>query len=361
MDLPKVEGTQVRGRIYHLNLRIKPEIQDLYGGKSHLRGSLRTSDPKAARREVRRRKAELQEREQERARQAEVEDLVAQLSPEQRAAYDAAGGLEGLLDGFGREQRGADAAPGDGAQTPFHVDVPAPPHRPAHPAPGHIDPEPNEDAGADAEPIGDDWPLGATLAVVSEETEEYEDYGDYEENLFTLADLFEEFAPNLDPQGVEAMRQSVRLFSEFHGDIAYDELTITHLDEFAVASHGLPADMMAKLADGTYVRDLPFAEMIAWTVHTEAKPISETTRFQYVAILKELMTFGVPRYRRGDPWSDYRLQIIRRETVEEPPRKTPSRFAPSEWTLSGAMMRLLELAILVFIGLVLYLLWQARS
>ena len=348
MDLPKVEGTQIRGRIYHLNLRIKPEIQDLYGGKSHLRGSLRTSDPKVARREVRRRKAELLEKEQERARQAEVEDLVAQLTPEQRAAYDAAGGLEGLLEGYGRAQ----PAPGGGA---------APAEPPARPGSlgGPAWPQPLEaarpEAEEEAEPIDDDWPLGGSLAVVPEEVD------DYEEDVFTLADLFEEYARDLEPEAAEALGHVVRLFTEFHGDIAYDELTIAHLDEFAVAAHGLPADMMAKLADGTYVRDLPFAEMVAWTVHAEAKPISETARFQYVAMLKELMTFGVSRYRRGDPWSDYRLQILRRETVEEPPRKPPSRFAPSEWTLSGAVMRLLELTIVLFVVLVLFLLWEARS
>ena len=108
MDLPKVEGTQIRGKVYHLNLRIKPEIQDLYGGKSHLRGSLRTSDPKVATREVRKHKADLLAKEQERARQAEVEDIVSQLSPEQRKAYDAAGGLEGLLEDSERSHAGVE-------------------------------------------------------------------------------------------------------------------------------------------------------------------------------------------------------------------------------------------------------------
>ncbi len=353
MDLPKVEGTQVRGKIYHLNLRIKPEIQDLYGGKSHLRGSLRTSDPKVAIREVRRRKAELLVKEQERARQAEVEDLVAQLTPEQRAAYDAAGGLEGLLDGFGRAQAGAQVAPGTASeppQPPVHPETHGGPHWPPP-----LEATAPQDNDAELEPIDDDWPLGGALTVVDD------DGYDYEEEVFSLADLFDEYAPTLEPDAAEAMRQVVRLFSEFHGDVAFDELTIAHLDEFAVAAHGLPADMMAKLADGTRVRDLPFAEMVAWTVHTEAKPISETTRFQYVNMLKQVMAFGVPRYRRGDPWSDYRLQILRRETVEEPQAKSPSRFAPSEWTLSGAVMRLLELTIILFIVLVLFLLWEART
>lgn len=348
MDLPKVEGTQVRGRVYHLNLRIKPEIQDLYGGKSHLRGSLRTSDPEVARREVQRRRDELHDKEQERVRQAEVEDLVAQLSPEQRAAYDAAGGLEGLLEGLEQKQPRA-VGPAQDAQPTHFATQP----EPAEPAAWREDP-------TAADPIDhDDWPLGdGGLAVIPDEDDTYDEY---EEKPFTLADLLEEYLPTLDYEGAEAMRHIGRLFTEFQGDIAFDELTIAHLDEFAEAARGLPADMMAKLGDGTYVRDLPYAEMVAWTVHADARPISETTRFQYVALLKELMLFGVPRYRRGDPWSDYRLQILRRETVEPPAKKTSRRFAPSEWTFSDAMLRLLEVAIVIFVVLMFILLWQSRT
>ena len=334
MDLPKVEGTQIRGKVYHLNLRIKPEIQDLYAGKSHLRGSLRTSDPEVARREVERRRAELHEKEQEHARKVEVDDLVSQLSPEQRAAYDAAGGLEGLLEGFEQKRSG-----GPGAATP--------------PLPG-----PAASVGG-REAMDEDWPFG------SDDTRESapaapETYDDDEEKPFTLADLLEEYTPELAYEQAEALRHIVRLFTEFHGDIAFDELTIADLDEFAEAAHGLPADMRSRLADGTYVRDLPFAEMVAWTVHAEARPISETTRFQYVAMLKELMDFGVPKYRRGDPWSEYRLQIQRRESIEPPEKKPARRFAPKEWTFSDAMTRLLEVAIIVFIVLVFALLWQNR-
>lgn len=347
MDLPKVEGTQIRGKVYHLNLRIKPDIQDLYGGKTHLRGSLRTSDPEVARREVQRRREELHEKEQERARQLEVEDLVSQLSPEQRAAYDAAGGLEGLLEGLERKRSGAPAAhPSDAQAAPSMQAEAFAPERRADGAP---------DPGRH-----DGWPLGDHRPAAPDDAEIYEDYEDYEDKPFTLADLLEEYAPTLDPETAEAMRHIVRLFTEFHGDVAYDELTMAHLDAFAEAAHGLPADMMAKLADGTFVRDLPFAEMVAWTVHAEARPISETTRFQYVALLKQLMLFGVPRYRRGDPWSDYRLQIQRRESVEPPPKKPSRRFKPSEWTLSDAMMRLLEVAIFVFVVLVFVLLWHSR-
>ena len=330
MDLPKVEGTQIRGTVYHLNLRIKPEIQDLYGGKSHLRGSLRTSDPEVARREVDRHRAELHQKEQERARQAEVEDLVSQLSPEKRAAYDAAGGLEGLLEGFEQTRAGSSPA---AAGAPGSARV----------APPSID----EDG-----PLGDD---STGIAPVYDGS-----YDDFEEKPFTLADLLEEYLPTVDYEKAEALRHIVRLFTEFHGDIAFEELTITDLDEFAEAVHGLPADMKARLADGTFVRDLPFAEMVAWTVHAEARPISETARFQYVVMLKELMDFGVPKYRRGDPWSDYRLQIQRRESVE-PLEKKPARlFTPKEWTFSDAMLRLLEVAIGIFMVLVFILLWQAR-
>lgn len=360
MDLPKVEGTQIRGTIYHLNLRIKPELQHLHDGKTHLRGSLRTSDPEVARREVERRRAELSVQEQQHARQAEVDDFVAKLSPEKRAAYEAAGGLEGLLEGFESRTGMQDSGSQDtgtqntGTQNTGSKDddrFGAPDERDTG---GGTYPATAPAAG----PIDDDWPLGSgALTIVPNEDDDYED----ELPGFTIADLLDGYAPTLEPERAEAMRHIVRLFTEFHGPVAYDELGIEHLDEFAEAIRQLPADSMAKLSDGTYVRDLPFAEMVAWTVHADARPISETTRFQYVALLKELMLFGVPHYRKGDPWSEYRLQILRRESAETTVPKPSRRFSPSEWTLSDALLRLLEVAIVVFVVLVFILLWQNRT
>ncbi|PIE07566.1 MAG: hypothetical protein CSA74_06400 [Rhodobacterales bacterium] len=382
-DLPKVAGTQVRGKVYHLNLRIRPEIQHLFDGKTHLRGSLHTSDPKEAQREVERRKAELAEKEQAYARQAEVDDIVSHLTPEQRAAYDQAGGLEGLLETFEHLRNGAlpatdaaadpsdtaaaeesgiagDTGPGEYGDQAEETrwDSPGNDHGSAPSAPDEPDDlarDPDE-----IEAIDENWPLpSSALALVSHDRSDMRD-SETEYALFTLADLLEEYALQLDPDSAQTVRHIVRLFTEYHGDIAFDELTIAHLDAFANAAHGLPADMMARLADGTHVRDLPYAEMVAWTVANQARPMSETTRFHYVSALKQLMAFGVPRYRRGDPWSDYRLQIVRREPVEEPPRREPNRFAPSQWTFAGAMARAFELTVLLLIAALLYLLWQSR-
>ncbi len=397
VKLPRVAGTQVRGKFYHLNLRIKPEIQYLFDGKTHLRGSLHTSDPKEARREVERRRAELLEKEQEHARQLEVDDLVAQLSPEQRAAYDEAGGLEGLLETFTHlrggtgtasdapSEAGRKAVPTDPARAPIGDSAGESsgdsPETGPEPVPEPEDPEDPEDRGQDhaprpaptaddptpdateteteieIEPVGEGWPdTGHALAIVGTTAGD----GEIEDALFTLADLLEEYALQLDPDTTDTMRHIVRLFTEFSGEIAFDELTMAHLDAFAKAAHGLPAEMMARLDDGTLVRDLPYTEMVAWTTASPAAPMSETTRFHYVSALKQLMAFGVPRYRRGDPWTDYRIQVIRREPVEEPPRRAPNRFSPSEWTFTAALGRAFEITILVLIAALLYLLWEAR-
>lgn len=344
MDLPKVEGTQIRGKVYHLNLRIKPEIQDLYGGKSHLRGSLRTSDPKVAMREVRKHKAELLAKEQERARQAEVEDIVSQLTPEQRRSYDEAGGLEGLLEDYER------AHGKEGAEEPEPGDVIS---RDANA--GDV---PGKDAGGDSEPEtdaspADDSPHEADEDGATTEDETYDEDGP----VFTIADVLEEYIVQTDADGADSLRQCVRLFTEHTGTVPFEDLTVDHLHEFAVAAKGLPADMSARLGDGTYVGELPFAEMVAWTNASDAKHISETMRFRFVAILKELMDYGVPLHRRGDPWSEYRLQIVKREPRMKADERPKPMFSPGEWRSNTLMVRLAEIAILVFVAFVLVLLW----
>lgn len=381
MELPKVEGTQVRGKIYHLNLRIKPEIQDLYGGKTHLRGSLRTSDPKVAIREVKRRKAELNDQELALHRKVEVDDLVANLTPEQRRAYDEAGGLEGLLGGFERTRPDigmalaedddytedyADDFDNDGDD--FGDDFPGPSGFSddlaealrGMPADEQevIDPEP---VAPPARPAPDELPPHRPIAAYARHEEPDPDEGaddlDIEDELFTLADLVEEYTHRLDYETAAPIRHVVRRFTELHGDVPFEALNATHLHDFAVAAKGLPADMSARLPDGTPAGDLAFHELVEWAERTRAKRISETTRFQYVSMLKELMGFGIPRYRRGDPWTDYRLQIVKREPRPKHEEARSKRFARNERSLNGLLIRALEIAIVGFVGYVLILLW----
>ncbi|MEZ5722430.1 MAG: hypothetical protein R3D59_12890 [Paracoccaceae bacterium] len=247
MDLPKVEGTQIRGKVYHLNLRIKPVGTSTAARATS--GSLRTSDPQGRPARGAGGTGELLEKEQERARQAEVEDLIAQLTPEQRRAYDAAGRL-----GRARGVRSRTPRPGRHA-TPALV--------PAETASRYsrCGGEGRARGTTRRDRIDDDWPLGGALTILPD------DHDDYEQ-VFTTGDLFEEYAAKFEPGEIAAMRQCVRLFGEFHGDVAYDELTIGHLDEFIVAAHRLPADMMARRRRRHLRARSALREMVAWTVAT---------------------------------------------------------------------------------------------
>ena len=97
MALAKVSGTKIRGGTYHLNIAIPPEIRSQYQGRSLLTGTLKTSDPKVAAKGVTLARARIIEQTDEAARNADINARLAELSPDQRALYDIAGGLDGLL------------------------------------------------------------------------------------------------------------------------------------------------------------------------------------------------------------------------------------------------------------------------
>ena len=85
MALAKVAGTQTHGDGYFLNLRIPPMLQSHFG-KTHLRNSLKTADPRVAEREVMLRKAEFHRLEKEQAIRADVSAHVEELPDDQRLA-----------------------------------------------------------------------------------------------------------------------------------------------------------------------------------------------------------------------------------------------------------------------------------
>ena len=68
-------------------------------------GTLKTADPKVAAKGVTLARAQLIQQVDETARSADVNARLAELPPDQRALYDRAGGLEGLLEAFQRTQK----------------------------------------------------------------------------------------------------------------------------------------------------------------------------------------------------------------------------------------------------------------
>ena len=104
MALAKVSGTKIRGGTYHLNIAIPPPIRHLNEDRDLLTGSLKTSDPKVAANGVTLARAKMIQQMEEAARHTDINARLAELPPDQRALYDRAGGLEGLLAAFQRTQ-----------------------------------------------------------------------------------------------------------------------------------------------------------------------------------------------------------------------------------------------------------------
>lgn len=96
----KVPGTILRGEIYYSNVKIPKSLRDQYGGKEHLRESLRTSDPAAAKARLEVIRATIKLDKESANRRKDPDRLVEALRPEDQAIFRAAGGLEGLLRRF---------------------------------------------------------------------------------------------------------------------------------------------------------------------------------------------------------------------------------------------------------------------
>jgi len=212
----RVAGAQIRQGIYYLNLRVPPAIQDAYDGHTHLRRSLKTSDPKVAEREVVLRKAEFHHKEQEISHKASIGDLVAKLPSDQLAAFKRAGGtLESLLAAFDTSKvASAFSVVGvtdydDDGQTPA------------------LDKRLQKaaDKAIHAELAADVVQEGKTLRALGEDVAIP---GGDVIGLRELAEAYfvEEGTPKLSQR---AYMYPVRRFIELHGDIPLADLTIDHL------------------------------------------------------------------------------------------------------------------------------------
>lgn len=311
MALPKVEGTKVRGGTYHLNLRIPADAAPLYPGKTHLRGTLKTSDPREAVRKVTLAQAELIEA-AGRARQRDtLSEAVNSLPAEQRELYDAAGGLEGLL----RQYRATDNA------------------RAFLTAGGGItesellgqDPSPGERLIAQSVHKAE---LSALDQVAQTEAKALRTLGEDVPTVNGLRELLSAYvkAKGTGGQTSEAMGGVVGRFIELHGDLPLTELTITHLREYVMAIEHLPAVTSSKRLRGQTLPDLlRIAEAEGLT------PIGTKTRAKHVAMLKALTAFAPGQgHLAADPWGPFKFIAPKEKYSTQKPRApfAASQIAP---------------------------------
>lgn len=311
--LPHVEGTKVRGRVYHLNLRIPAEAAAAYPGQTHLRGSLKTSDPKTARQRVIVRQAELYEAAQHARKRELLAEALADLPPDQRAVFDEAGSVSRLRAQFDRTATARAFMIAGGAVTESDLM--------AVDTSDTITQTPNAMERALAE-AAHNAELQALDRVADAEAKTLRAVGeDVKAPLsFGLRELVDALAPltGVRPDTVKLHHRIVSRFIEFTGDLPLAELTIAHLREFATAYADFPAQTASAELRGQNCKDL-----IRIAKAKGLPRITDTARRQHIDTLKGLLAKAPSQgYLPADPWASFDLILPRGKhaNAKEKPR-----------------------------------------
>ncbi len=328
------EGTRWRGGKLYLKLRIPAEIAHLYPSKEppykpkvHLEDALHTADPKVAERQVRAARVKFDQQIQEARTAADAAAQLDKLTPAQRALYDEAGGLDGLLKAFAAT-RTAQAFMLAGAPTfetgPEVEDTPNGPRKvlggEEDVPPLQAEIEAAEHRAASAAIASHARKQAKTLKSLGQKVE-IPGGGD------GIAELAEDFARDRSytVQNLDALRYTVRRWIEFHGDIPLGELTRDHLYQFDQAASALPL--------GRKWLAVPMRRAIEAGMKEKAECISYKTRERLVAThLKPMMAFAVNIGRvPADPWAGYKLTGKPKMKVAEKKAKSDvPPFTPAE-------------------------------
>lgn len=303
MALVKVAGTQTRGDRYFLNLRI-PLILQAHFGKTHLRDALKTADPRVAERQVMLRKAEFHQLETEQARLANVSAFVEQLPDDQRMAFQEAGGtLEGLSNAYERSCAAlAFASVGD----------------------DYDDDRPRERLEIALERAQDQAALDVLTADAVREGKALRNLGEAVEipggdvtGLRELANAYfeEKQTPELSKRTYD---HAVRRFIELHGDVPLQDLSKTHLREFATALKKLTPSRR----DG--VHKLPFAENVKVAAAKGLSLMSDDARAKAVNHLKYLTSWAPSQgYLEDDPFAGFKISKTKEKFSARKRKRAP--------------------------------------
>ncbi|MFO6463094.1 DUF6538 domain-containing protein [Jannaschia sp. KMU-145] len=298
--MKKVEGTIIRAGRYHANLKIPACLRARYGGKDIYRTSLKTADAATAKTKVGIIRATM-DLEREAAEQStELDRLTAALAPDQLALYRKAGGLEGLLRRFAESEAAKpfieaarpSSQPDDEERDDEEIQIEAAEHR----------------AAADTLQAQRNA-VGKTLRALGQ------DVG--LETVHSLRDLAEDHAASVDPQTADGLRTIVRRFTEFHGEVALENLEARHLREFVDACAGLP-----KVQSREAQRKMTFPQLVDDAARRNAPTISYATQRKIFDSLKGLMAHGAGRgFVTDNPWASLRLKAPKRKHSVASPRR----------------------------------------
>lgn len=309
MTQKSVPGTKVRGGAYFLNLRIPKEAAHAYPGKTHLRDSLKTADPKVAAQKVTLTKAELiraaSAANAKATADAALAAAVAALTPEQHYIYTAAGGLAGLLDRYTQSTHWLERAR-----------EPLPPSDPPQPAPTTAyERWVEEEAEAEfARHLArEEQVLKATAKTLQALGQPVDVPGGYGLRELAKANIA---AKGTGGQTADAVLTICQRFVELHGDLPIADLTIAHLREYAEAAKGLPA-----VPAGKEYKGLAMPALLERVRVSGAATISEATRAKHIAMLKALTAFAPGQgYLTSDPWAAFKLLKVKAKHSAPPPR-----------------------------------------
>ncbi len=298
----RIEGTKQRDGFYHLNLRIPAEAVSAFGGKSHLRRSLRTADPAEALRQVTLEKARIIEAVQ-RARQRDtLSDAVEALPPDQRQLYDEAGGLEGLLRQYAAHDKARAFMTAGGAVIGSDTQVAGVKVQDGR---VYLLPQVSSSGERTIAEAGHKAELTALDRIKESEAKTLRALGEDVPTSTGLRELLRAYvkAKGTGDQTAEAMGGVVGRFIELHGDVAVEDLTITHLREYVAAIEGLPA-----VTSSNKLRGQKLLDLLTVGRAEGLRSITDVTRARHVSMLKALTAFAPGQgYLLSDPWAAYKF------------------------------------------------------
>ncbi|MEM9796667.1 MAG: site-specific integrase [Pseudomonadota bacterium] len=291
--LNPVEGTIERSGRYHLNIRVPAELVGHFGGKEHLRRSLKTSDAKEAEREVLLVRAEF-ERELMKVRGAKNwEQELNRLSSDQRALFDKFGTLDKLLDAYEETRMSANFAIAAHSRHTTETEEELSREDELR---SWIE-ERHERAFIDTE-LGILRQLGKTASRLGADVDLPSDLA--EDGLHELVRDYREVS-GADEKVMSAYENVARRFVELHGDVPLKDIEVSHLREYVKAAAGLPKSTRPD------VRSLSFRAAISRAKQDHLETIGEKTVRKHEGLLKRLMTFAVERgYVDESPFAKFK-------------------------------------------------------
>jgi len=313
VKLEAVSGALVRGTTYHFNIPIPAGIQHLYGGKAAFRGTMKTSDPKAAAGKVTTQRAIFIEQAAQVQREAEMARLAELLTEGQRSKLNAIGGADALPKHVA-DLRKAVALLTAGLGSEINPDEEG-----ADTALAEM--QRREDAAAER---------GRIEAIIAETRESKRMASalsvelppppkGIDEGVIGLHDVADKFmtSKQYTVHNREKVLYTLRRWTELHGDLALDKITRAHLNEFDEALKGLPP------AVGDH-RKLSFRQSVQRATKDGKAPIRDKTRATYLLHMKSLTAYAVDRLgaMSADPFAGYTTDKTKQKASAAKEQKT---------------------------------------